>query len=130
MAADTEAGNERGVAQPMGWETRKGRSYYYQKVREGDCVRSLYVGGGHLAQCAAVLDRQARAGQQSQRREFERDRAKLDALDEASAEFRDAANALLRAALLRGGYREHKGEWRRSRASKAAEGRAPEDANA
>ena len=33
----------------MAWEERNGKSYYYQKRREGDRVVSEYIGTGELA---------------------------------------------------------------------------------
>jgi hypothetical protein len=41
----------------MGWETRRGESYYYRKVRGDDGrVRSVYFGKGERAEAAAAED--------------------------------------------------------------------------
>jgi len=53
----------------MGWEQRRGRSYYYRNLREGGRVRSEYIGGGTLAELCAEHDgcgRQERAGKKCQ----------------------------------------------------------------
>src|SRR2546423_14374758 len=51
----------------MGWEKRRGKSYYYRKVwREGRVV-SVYCGGGERGMQAAREDQQRRLAQQQVR---------------------------------------------------------------
>ena len=39
----------------MAWETRKGKRYYYLKVRKGTKVKSVYLGTGVVAQAMDTL---------------------------------------------------------------------------
>jgi hypothetical protein len=57
----------------MGWEQRRGRSYYYRKVRVRGRVRSKYVGSGIVAQLCAGDDEDKR-----------RDRLAMRAADHAT----------------------------------------------
>ena len=46
----------------MGWEVRRGKRFYYRKVRLPDGrVRSIYFGNGHAAMVACQQDEQRRA---------------------------------------------------------------------
>jgi hypothetical protein len=60
----------------MGWETRKGHSYYYRKERGADGrVRSIYFGSGERAEAAAREDEERRT--QSVKVKDKRDVAQL-----------------------------------------------------
>ena len=99
----------------MAWEERGGGRYYYRtQWVEGRPVKE-YVGGGLRGELAAEADRIER-----ERREAEgaRERRELKCLRELAAplgELSEAAEALVRAELVAGGYHRHKGEWRRER---------------
>lgn len=99
----------------MGWEQRRGRSYYYRKVREGGRVRSEYMGGGTYAQrCAEIdgSDRQERAA----KRAVERATRQAEAtVDRQLADAESALSAMTHAALVAAGCHQHKGQWRRRR---------------
>lgn len=41
----------------MGWELRRGRRYYYLKVRRGGKVKSVYLGNGEAAQAIDSLSK-------------------------------------------------------------------------
>jgi hypothetical protein len=61
-------GKRESVAQSMAWEERTGKSYYYQKCREGGQVVSQYIGTGYLATLAAQLDQIEQQRQVAERR--------------------------------------------------------------
>jgi hypothetical protein len=99
----------------MAWEKRGERAYYYRSVRDGERVRKVYLGRDIFGELAARQDeeeRERRAGEQAYGRgELER----LEALVAPAQEIEEAAEALTRAALVAGGYHQHKGEWRLTR---------------
>ena len=101
----------------MGWESRKRGGRYYTRSRRvnGRVVRE-YVGGGELAELAAMIDAEERAQKQAlaarSRRELERHAAD----DQLVAELCGAVDAVSRLVLLAAGYRQHhRGEWRHRR---------------
>jgi hypothetical protein len=51
----------------MGWERRRGRMYYYRKVRRGGRIISQYRGSGELGQLAALLAETEHAEAQARR---------------------------------------------------------------
>jgi hypothetical protein len=98
-------------------ERRDGRLYYYRSVRDGEKVRKLYVGAGEFARVCSETDILRRTSRRAQR---EQDRAELEKLKDLVApvvEVSDAADVLVIAHLVDGGYRKHKGEWRRARSA-------------
>ena len=101
----------------MTLERRDGRLYYYRSVRDGERVRKLYVGSGEFARICSETDILRRTSRRAQR---ERERAELERLKGLVApleEFSEAAKVLVTAHLVDGGYRKHKGEWRRARSA-------------
>ncbi len=103
----------------MGWETRKGRRYYYRASRVDGRVVKRYVGMGQLADLLGEFD-----AADAQRRQSEADarRAERDALNTLQrrvGEVCDLVDELTRAVLLAAGYHQHdRGEWRKRRAPK------------
>ena len=99
----------------MGWETRRGKSYYYRKERVGNRVRSVYVGSGEtavvIAQFEAMQGEDAALKRELARREREREREDDAVIQEACA----FVEALARGTLMAAGYHRHKGQWRRKR---------------
>jgi hypothetical protein len=98
-------------------ERRDGRLYYYRSVRDGEKVRKRYVGAGEFARVCSETDILRRTSRRAQR---EQDRAELEKLKDLVApvvEVSDAADVLVIAHLVDGGYRKHKGEWRRARSA-------------
>ncbi len=65
----------------MTWLRRNG--YYYRSERDGDTVRSVYVGNGPMAEIFFQLDAERHAEEAAQRQE----RAEMDAEDAALAVF-------------------------------------------
>lgn len=45
----------------MGWETRRGRRYYYRKIWDDGKVKSVYCGSGERGELAAREDEERRA---------------------------------------------------------------------
>lgn len=108
----------------MGWETRRGRRYYYTGRRQGGRVVKQYLGSGEFAEALAGIDDLDR-----QRRQLEADakraeRDELQAIDDQVRTLGRLADALAHAALLLAGYHRHdRGEWRKRR-GKEESGRA------
>lgn len=99
----------------MGWENRDGKSYYYQKMRYGPKVVSMYVGNDETACLLASLE-QARREQDEQRRAQERSQIlQLEKQAAADGEIFEAVEALTSATLLANGFHQHKGTWRKKR---------------
>ena len=99
----------------MTLERRDGRLYYYRAFRDGEKVRKLYVGAGEVARICYETEILRRTSRREQR---ERERAELEKLKDLVApleEISDAADVLVTARLVDGGYRKRKGEWRRAR---------------
>lgn len=101
----------KGVAQ-MGWETRSGRRYYYQKVRDGDRVVSKYVGTGIVADIAANVDHISTMHQRLERLQFADLVMPEEDLDRHLDEYEQAIAAVVRAFLFASGYHQHKRQWR------------------
>jgi hypothetical protein len=98
-------------------ERRDSRLYYYRSVRDGEKVRKRYVGAGDIARICSETDMLQRTSRRAQR---ERERAELEKLKDLVApleEVSDAADVLVTARLVDGGYRKSKGEWRRARSA-------------
>jgi hypothetical protein len=102
----------------VGWEIReRGGSYYVRSRRVGGRVVREYVGGGLAGRLASESDRIARARREARALEERREREKLEALAAPVLELSEAAEILVRAELLAGGYHKHKGVWRRERST-------------
>ena len=101
----------------MGWETRRGKQYYYSAQRRGGRVVKQYLGSGEFAEALAQID-----ALDKQRRQFEAEarraeRDDLRILDDQVRTLGQLADALAHAALLLAGYHRHdRGEWRKRRA--------------
>lgn len=100
----------------MAWETRKGRRYYYEKVREGERVVSRFVGSGFLGECAATHAQYQRQERMQQRIAIRAEREEIDALDGDVAAVYSGIETLTRAVLTLAGYHQHdRGHWRKRR---------------
>lgn len=99
----------------MGWETRAGRQYYYEKQWVNGTCHSKYLGTGVLADCASRL-----AELDQQRRHLDRDIFKAheveqDQIDQEIDKVCSQVKQVVTAALLTAGYHQHKREWRKKR---------------
>jgi hypothetical protein len=99
----------------MGWEQRRGRSYYYRKVREGGRVRSKYVGSGLVAQICAGDDGNKRRDRAAKHAADRATRQAEAAIDRQLASVESAIAAMTHATLFAAGYHKHKGQWRKRR---------------
>jgi hypothetical protein len=98
----------------MGWETRRGKRYYYRTRRVRGRVVRQYFGCGPEAEEAARQDAATQA--QKMRKlhalvELEREVADLFAVD-------DHMVALFDAAMTAAGYHRYRGVWRKKRKPK------------
>jgi len=95
----------------MAWEHRHGKLFYYRKVREGNRVRSVYMGNGELAaECSEKVQAEHRCQQQERvfkesENAIERQLAALDA----------EIAAITENTLTTAGLHQHKGTWRKKR---------------
>ncbi len=94
----------------MTWLRKDG--HYYRSERDGERVRSVHVGKGLMAEIFLQLDAERHAEEAAWRQE----RAEMDAEDATMAAFAHDVTTLARAAMYAaGGYRHHKGDWRKRR---------------
>ena len=98
----------------MGWETRRGKLYYYRARKVGGRVIKTYVGAGPLAEVVAAQDARARAECRAAAGARRAEQDRLAAVDAAVDHSHEAVETLLRASLVAAGYHLHnRGEWRR-----------------
>jgi hypothetical protein len=102
----------------MAWEERNGRSYYYQKKREGSRVRSVYIGAGLVGQFASAADKSTRAELDEKRRALRREIEEQKAVDARIDAVCDLTEKLVTAALIASGFHQHKRQWRLKRDGK------------
>jgi hypothetical protein len=99
----------------MGLERRRNGYYYYRKQRIGKRVRSIYVGGGLLAELEAEQQAAAAAERAEERAALAALQAHLADPPELAA-YLGLVRALTDATLAAAGFRQHqRGEWRRTR---------------
>jgi hypothetical protein len=101
----------------MAWEKRERGGLYYTRSKKvnGRVVRE-YVGGGLLGEVSAQMDAEERRQRVKEAALWSEERERLEALDGLTEELYEAAEVLSKAALLAGGYHQHKrGEWRKRR---------------
>src|SRR5215510_6883999 len=99
----------------MGWENRKGRSYYYTKERIGSRVVSHYVRSLETAQLIAEIRRERQEERELERADKAAYRAEVEALDVMSDEVFEMAESLTNLALIALGFHQHKRTWRKMR---------------
>ena len=105
----------------MGWERRErgAGAYYYRSVREGDRVRKKYCGGGVLGQIAALEDEYRRRRWEAEAAYWKEERERFEESTAFLEEIISAADTLVRAHLIAGGFHSYRGEWRRRREQRA-----------
>ncbi len=99
----------------MGIEYRRGRPYFYRKVRRGGRVVSEYAGGGELAECLASLAESDRMRREADAEHSRAERKRLEDEERAVADAFDRVEAQARAMLESAGYHQPKGRWRKRR---------------
>lgn len=100
----------------MGWETRRGKRYYYRTRRVRGRVVRQYFGCGPAAEEAARQDLEAAAERARVFAVREQTRVELDAL---MLTF-DAMDAECDAAWIAAGYYKYRGVWRKKRKPREA----------
>ena len=94
----------------MAWQRKDG--YYYHSVRDGKKVRSIYMGPACIIEPILQIAAESQGKEDPQSKA----RAELDGEDAEMATFEKVTTMLARATLYAsGGYRHHKGEWRKRR---------------
>ena len=105
-----------GIVTAVAWEERaRGGRYYTRSRREGGRVVREYVGCGGVAEVLAHADEALRREREQRRAEERAELGRFRELAEPVLELSDLAEVLARAHLAVGGYRDHKGDWRRRR---------------
>lgn len=99
----------------MGWENRLGGRYYYQKIRDGQGVRSVYSGNGEVAILISRLETLSAQEKEERRSAILAERASEETLDEQIASACEVVDTLTGACLLALGFHTHKRQWRRAR---------------
>ena len=100
----------------MSWETHRGGRYYYAVTRQGGRLVKRYLGRGPLAELAAGIDAEARAGRAADTERLRAERARFDGADRALRALDEACALLMTAELIVAGYHKHNdSEWRRRR---------------
>lgn len=103
----------------MGWETRNGRQYFYRKVRNGDKIRSDYIGHGELARAIAYFEQRDNEEIQDAKRLKSQEKEAERARETEFMAFYTAVEAEFAQAMTAAGYhRHHRGEWRKQRGHK------------
>ena len=100
----------------MGIEYRRGRPYFYRKVRRGGRVVSEYAGGGALGQCLSLMAEADRIDRDGLAELWRMERRRMEDEERAFADYFDRVEAVAREALAAAGYHHHKGQWRKRRA--------------
>jgi len=99
----------------MGWKTINGRRYYYKSIRVGSRVESTYFGAGESGALMAEIDAIERLEKARDRWAEQEEREESDEEERAFAEWFDDVQAVADAAMVEGGFHNHKGQWRRKR---------------
>jgi len=89
--------------------------YWYRSVRDGDQVRTEYLGAGPLAEAMATLDAVEREERELEWAAMRAEREAQREIDRTIDAVGDALRELTRVVLVAYGYHLHKGQWRKRR---------------
>ena len=95
--------------------------YWYRSVREGDQVRTEYLGAGPLAKLSAEVDALKREERELEWAAMRAEREAQREIDQAIGESGRLVRAVVAAVLLVSGYHTHRGQWRKRRDGKERE---------
>ena len=99
----------------MGWEERRGRSYFYRAKRVNGRVVKEYVGTGSVGEIAAANE----ATQQQERAEhalkLAEARNNAAAIETCLDRLDELAETAAHEALVAAGFHLHRGQWRKRR---------------
>jgi hypothetical protein len=114
--------------QTMGWNPRRGKSYFYTSYRDTNGrVRTKYIGAGANAQAIASRINKSRHERKQQYTDRLRARQLFDELNELIEPIEQEATSLIRAAMSLAGFRAYPGgRWRRRRKMQEARQQTPE----
>ena len=106
----------------MAWDVRAGgKKYYYRSRRDGKRVSRAYFGAGLLAEMAAEIDAEKQAKRREFAARFRAQKARLEPLDQATAELEKITDLALAATLVAAGFhRTNYGPWRRRHVQRQA----------
>ena len=100
----------------MGWKTINGRQYYYQCEREGEKVKTPYVGVGETAHLFSRMNELTCAKREHLRYFARAEREEAEAEEKDIAEWFARVEAVADAAMFAAGFHKHKrSRWRRRR---------------
>ena len=107
----------------MGWETRKGKRYYYRARRDdtGRVVKE-YCGAGTNAKLAAQNDLDERKARERDRMALEELKLKLADADRLMKSLDAGCEMTMEAVLLANNFYKHQSEWRRRNVRKQRTG--------
>jgi len=97
----------------MAWERRGRARYYYRSQRVGNRVVRVYHGSGRKAAHVARQHALAREAAQADAAAARALAAALEPLERLDNDTDEQVGLLLEAALLAGGFHEHRGQWRK-----------------
>jgi hypothetical protein len=123
FAARFTRGKSRECRAIMGWKYRNGRRYYYQSIRSGGRVQTLYVGTGPDAEGIALLAREGREAREYEWKRRKAERREEDDVEHAFIEMFDRIGVVAEAVMVAAGFHRHnRGEWRRRMGIKKSDG--------
>ncbi len=96
----------------MAWEERNGKTYYYQKRREGGRVISEYAGHGWLGDLASYTDSRERHERKVARLALQDLQVETRRVDRLIGTYRAEVQQLVKDTLQQAGFHQHKGQWR------------------
>jgi hypothetical protein len=99
----------------MGWETRRGRRYYYRSRRVNGRVVKEYVGAGEEAELAARVDADIAEERARNRAAFYELLLREAAYAAILAPLDAACDLVVAAAMTAAGYHKYRGVWRKKR---------------
>lgn len=97
----------------MAWETRGNNRYYYRKKRQGNTVRSVYLGAGELAEAIAALDTYEQQDRGFEQLRWHAERDAIDQVDDALQELAELNRAVVGLAYVACDWYQHKRQWRK-----------------
>jgi hypothetical protein len=99
----------------MGLEQRGNNRFYYEKVRRGSRVVSVYAGKGEIAFLRHQLDLLKREEGEIERSGRLEERMGVENVDRVVSEFCEEVAAAVTATFLVRGYHQHSRQWRKKR---------------
>ena len=102
----------------MGWEKRGGKTYFYQKKRDGNRAYSEYYGSGEMAELHAQFERVQQTERKLRAEKQRHIKREIEQADDEIDELFSLNAILVDALFLVNGYHEHSRQWRKKRKQK------------